>query len=664
MKYALAMVQLTSILDTGAAEPTPGLSGGDATLGWSAQTLENGDVITITTDGTYDFGAAPTAVMQQGFGAGWMYTQPINTVLTTGLMIDGMLVSQGEARRIEEVDGIRAYASRLRDPDGWAGDKGAARHISWDTGDLMPGDKVAVFTQYKWVSPTPPLNWQLKLIRLQPVDTSTDNLGDVGLINWRNTTYTFVKRSTGQVTTYSSGVVAPHVGYGWQAHTWLQEMSTEGAVDGLAITRICAENDRLNVRERQQLTMTNDGVAPRPKYVLWQDYVDDSSGTTYEPADIDLYVTDMQAQKGSFGAVYIGDAPTPGQCKNMIPLPLVISPTIAWSNDEIKLRMWKHTRAWPVAYSHIYNGTTGLYQASVHIRGTYVPPAYDFYTDYEGFSRNVGSNTVQRTIAVANLTRTTGTKRRWNVRAKLRDMHGENGVFGYGTVQGLMFREDGSVYFRIGTMQAAEAEIRAPGPHTLTLGVTHVIGWEINAAGNQVVLDVDGVTIGSFTRTGMDMPIVKFCESGGGGSGWKGTFYGMQYFEDDVLVHQFELNGAIGAKTDSIGGVATATVGTGFVSVLDSADNSLPVVPDGALDLGNIPVTTGTTFSAATLLAGVVDADGDVVSVVGVFVTSGNATVSGSYKIAPTVAGAGAGYVIITDGRGGFANRDLVWVGV
>jgi hypothetical protein len=410
--------------------------------------------------------------------------------------------------------------------------------------------------------------------------------------------------------------------------------------------------------------MTSDGLgAQRPRHILFQDYVDNTTSAVYQPANIDLYLTDVQMQRGALGAVYLSDAPTPAQSKNMIHLPLVISPAIAWSPTQIKVRLWQHTRNWPVAYLQIYDAQ-GDYVGAINVRGTYVPPAFDFWTDYEGFARNTGSNQQARSILIANNTANTGVKRKWAARVKIRTDRVNNGLWGYNTAQGLVFQFDGSVYLRTGTMQAADAIIKPAGDHPLTVGATHLIETEINAAGTNIAVYVDGVMVGQFNGSNITMPLTKFGESGGSLTGWNGTIYSLQYSEDDVLVHEFRLNGNTGVETDLIGGVATANVGIGFIPVQDAADNSSPYVPEGALDLGSIPVTTGTTFTAAALLAGVTDLDGDTPTIYSVNVTSGNATASGTYKITPSAAGPGAGYIIITDGRGGFALRDLVWTGV
>ena len=46
-----------------------GFSGGTAALGWSAASLSDGQTLTITTDGTYNFGAGPTIALFEDFSA-------------------------------------------------------------------------------------------------------------------------------------------------------------------------------------------------------------------------------------------------------------------------------------------------------------------------------------------------------------------------------------------------------------------------------------------------------------------------------------------------------------------------------------------------------------------------------------------------------------------
>lgn len=92
--------------------------------------------------------------------------------------------------------------------------------------------------------------------------------------------------------------------------------------------------------------------------------------------------------------------------------------------------------------------------------------------------------------------------------------------------------------------------------------------------------------------------------------------------------------------------------------------NSSPVTA-ADLALGSINVGAAQTITAATLLSGVTDPDGDTLIVTSVTAVSGG-TVSGTgpWTITPSETGAGSATVVISDGRGGSANRSITWNGV
>ena len=352
-------------------------------LSWSAnEAIQNGTRITIRTNGAYNFGVAPSDVVQLGFGKGWLYEQPLLTVLMDQNM-DGIVVSEGGARRIEEKDGIRVLASRLFDATAWSGMQNAGRNIEYFFPQpLATGQRIATFQSYRLDSMNTPENWQFKNVRIHAAEGPSDNM--IAHYSWRNNFVTTYTDATDSANSYYESV-QPHANYGWQTYGMMMQVSSPDTVDGYHSTILCDRDDVRHVVRKEQLMMTNDSAHTRQMVRLrWQDYFDSSSGTPNPPGIIDVYLSDIQAQVDSFGVVMLADGPTPLTSRNIQQQPTVIDPTILWSADEVSVDYWDGGRTWDVGFYHVYNGTTGAFECSVHLFGTYTPDLYNWKTDTVG----------------------------------------------------------------------------------------------------------------------------------------------------------------------------------------------------------------------------------------------------------------------------------------
>lgn len=91
-----------------------------------------------------------------------------------------------------------------------------------------------------------------------------------------------------------------------------------------------------------------------------------------------------------------------------------------------------------------------------------------------------------------------------------------------------------------------------------------------------------------------------------------------------------------------------------------------PPVSSGVLTIPETEVNTGRVLSTADLLANIVDDDGDVLTITGISVVSGAATVTGSgpYTITASAAGTVTLSVTVSDGRGGSVTQTASMVAV
>jgi len=396
MKEVLRRVEVTAIAFKTAKYDDATYSGGDAALGWSAASLDDGSVLTLTTNGDTDFGDAPSNVVQLGFGKGWMYQQPLLTVLTNQDM-DGIVVSEGGARRIEEVDGIRALASRIRDAAGWAGYVTAGRNISAYIGPQAPGKKVCAIQMYKLVSQTEPLNWQVKNLRGQKDPTTTDQPDEWACFGWRdNPSFTVADAAGDRTSNYNT--VQPHFNFGWQTYAVGTQMSSPDTADGAQYTMLFNQDSSLHMQhDGGAVKLDDSGAAGTEEYRVWQDYVDGSNGTAYEPENVDLYLTNIQVQQDSFWYVLLMDAPTITEATNA-----VLMPTVLWGASQIKVIIDRCGRTWPACFAAIYNLETNTISGSVLFDGSYTPPSYDRWADAVGVYRKT-VNSIANFISIPSV---------------------------------------------------------------------------------------------------------------------------------------------------------------------------------------------------------------------------------------------------------------------
>lgn len=544
------------------------ISGGDETLSWRANLLANGYEIIIETNGAYNFGTGPTEVASLGFGEDYLYNTALNTILQDGQQAGPLYVAEGGARRIEVKDGVRVLASRLRDPTAWSGEQHAGRILSYELDPpLGPNEKIATFQLYKIDYDGVPLNWQFKSIRflsgLSRLDNNTFNEGY--LRGSREHTNAMLSWDAAGGTS-NTDIVHPHVNYGWCYYGVMLDSGSINATDGRIITHMNRHDGGRYLESAEDNLMMIDGdSANRVNWISWQDYIDGTNFSpeqiaegAYEPTNIDLALTDILVQRGSFAHAVLASGPNPATSERQV----VLLPKF-WSANRLRLHFWQSVTTFPVKYIFIYNDE-GQLVCTIHLEGTYVSPPWDMMTDTKGLVRKAGSNDSARAIRLNNLMATSNNQR-WVFVAKPSTLATTLGVCGYfvtGTdvTRVLAFYQDGSIGLRMPGMPSL-VMIRPAGTHLLSTSNRSVIELEcIN--GTSIVVKVDGVEAGRYDGAGLALQVNLLMQSGVSNSGFVGTMYNAQYYEGATLRHRFKLEEGTGVQvSDDING-ATGTVGT------------------------------------------------------------------------------------------------------
>lgn len=537
-----------------------GLSGGTAALGWSASTLNAGAEITISTDGTHNFGAAPTQIAQVGFGSGWLYTQPLLTVTTQGTDLGGIVASEGGARRIEEIDGIRTLAARLRDAAGWDGMRYGAHLLTYDLGAPMADNsRIAVFQTVRVDYPGEALAWQYKSVRLHhTVDMDQITQNEMLFHGSRTHTQSAVLYDANENLLNRAEILHPHANLGWQTWGLMLDTGTAATEDAIYKSRICRNGSGLPVTEKTDVGFLFDPAsAMRPAVVAMQDYWDNSNGTPYEPTNLDQYNTDIQMQRDSFGVVYLADAPTPEQATKQ-----VLQPTVSWAANQIKVKRWEGIGVGAVQYLHVYDGD-GDFVGGTPVVGEYVPPAWNPYTDTIGLQRPTGNPSSDKRISVAGVG--TGSEVIWSAHVSPDSIASNLGIFGGSTIRGLIFGADGSISLRVNGMGAMTV-IRPAGEHLLEVGTRYLVEMIVTAT--LVTIRLNGITVASHIGSGMSHGIDRVMEiSIPSGFGFIGKIYSAAVSIDGVPTHEWRFSEGAGTSgADSIGAI-TAVIGASFTWV-------------------------------------------------------------------------------------------------
>jgi len=354
-----------------------GLSGGTSALAWSApEGLEDGNTLTITTDGTYDFGIAPR-IATLGFGQGFLESANLNTALTdvvdpisseTWQYENAATNSRTPNRFVSEVDGIRA----LHQSHAGYSDGAGFGFLGWDTGSpLADGERVFVSS------------WTKANVSAFAVDSNGDSLLATQWKSWRFRDEIFFDSSQG----YTAGNSGYWKAWAWRTDTygdrWLEDDEgdfTNYNEDGSAsnveyISHPTYDNkwtraDLLMrpyidangfVRTRMQKPVDTSSVviktvndfqlldSAHPR--RWQTIQDQTYIKDIE--DLDLYITDYYIQVGSYARFELADGATPATSTDSKILP---PETASWSNNSATVHLYKQMFSdYSGKYLHYYD---------------------------------------------------------------------------------------------------------------------------------------------------------------------------------------------------------------------------------------------------------------------------------------------------------------------
>ena len=540
------------------------VQGGDSALSWRAPSLTTGSVITVETDGTYDFGQGPVSTFKVGFGKGYLYDNPELKVLTTGEDLDDFKVIEGGARRIETIDGVRVMASRTRDTEAWSGFHTAGRMITCDLGTpLTENEKFAAFRLIRTDYNGTPLNWQWKTSRLLSgsMDLDQDVDGEYMAHGSREHTNGLVKYTP--VGNRRLPIVHPHANQGWVMHALMIDFGTKGVQDGRVLSYTARQGDSHQFTVVDVHDMVVDPETNRmPQHFGCQDYWDGSNYSpealadgAYEPEKLDQYTTDILAQRGSFAHVALGDAPTREECRSY-----VVLTAAHWSRSKLEIDYWPSIGTYASKYLYIHNDDGDLV-ATVHLEGNYQPPEWIAANDIRGILRPSGSVDSSRRISLSGL-KIESNNQKWEFYLKPSSLASVLGICGVtgSTTMVFAFNPDGSISLRMPGMSQIHV-VRPAGTHLLNTLSRQKVSL-VCTGGTQIDVLVDDVVVASHNGTGLSLSVTRLMDTGLANSGLIGTLYNASYYENDILKHLFTLDEGSGTVvTDKLGG-ATGTVGS------------------------------------------------------------------------------------------------------
>lgn len=327
-------------------------SGGTPALAWSApQGLADGNTLTITTDGTYSFGVAPS-FCTLGFGTGTLATSAINDPLNTvvdpisgNTMVyerDGSPTTQ--SRYIVEKDGIRAL--RAANITGASGSIGGGM-VSWDYGQEIPINTPVLFSS--WVrakaasvadSPSSSSQWKTYRIRSEFAlnDVSGVATDNSGYHKSFSTPANINNTNEGEFTNYNVGGSAetqyslthPMFNDKWTRHDLLLKSGTLDNADGYIMSRGIIPSDASGIIEMSATrNLYESGTTSRWRWMNEQCYAQFCT-------DPEIWRTDYFYQVGTFARFELANGATPATTTDA-----KILPPTAWAGNSVSLRLYK-----------------------------------------------------------------------------------------------------------------------------------------------------------------------------------------------------------------------------------------------------------------------------------------------------------------------------------
>ena len=354
-----------------------GTSGGTAALGWSAPSgLADGNTLTITTDGTYDFGAAPR-IATAGFGQGFLETASLDTALTditdpisgeTWQYENAVTNGRTPNRFVASIDGVRAFHQTHAGYSDGAG----FGFFGWDTGStIADGERILVSS---WVKadvsafaidanddPLLATQWKSWRFRDEIFFDSTNgysqgNSGYWKAWGYRTDTYgdRWLADDEGEFTNYNANGSASNaldISHPTYDNKWTRTdllLRPYIDADGLIRTRMQKPVDASAVTVK---TVNNfqllDSTHPRRwRTIQEQSYIKDIK-------DLDLYITDYYIQVGSYARFELADGATPATSTDSKILP---PDTASWSNNSATVHLYKQMFSdYSGKYLHYYD---------------------------------------------------------------------------------------------------------------------------------------------------------------------------------------------------------------------------------------------------------------------------------------------------------------------
>lgn len=338
-----------------------GLSGGTAALGWSAASLSDGETLTITTDGTYNFGATgPTVAIYDDFASGVAG----QSVPTSSAAIGGWS-SQGGSPLLYATGGRDGNACASIYNSTYTPTSANTARVRQNIIDFPSTSEVFACWALNWGSATgsgTPSTWpnssHLKLIWLangSAVGTNDGN--DIVLYSHNGSGGVIVGGNDSQQYAYfnnaNAGDLTNFNFSGWNVYQcWLKG----GANPTANASTIYGEFSNANHKGSETITNKNvfsssDGNISRAYIVGWWGNLT-ANDVGFNPRLDDVYVA---TGAGAAARVMLGDASTWSACREVW-----IAPPTAWASNSISCRIPSTGGAVIGKYLYIFNASNAL----------------------------------------------------------------------------------------------------------------------------------------------------------------------------------------------------------------------------------------------------------------------------------------------------------------